>query len=184
MISINKKGFTVIELILSFALVMFLSVAMFALVNNYRAKEEKEATSRDLLTLKNTLTQDIYEDIQTSKLDRIEYCKDNNNEIIKQCINIYFLDGTSKQLNIQKEKVITEDDGTTFQYDTFNIIYGKVKYKNPDPKFTKIVSDYILTYSTETDELEYGNLYKIKIRVRHQDIQEEYIIEVVATGVN
>lgn len=180
----NEKGFTVIELVLSFAFVMFLAIAMFAVVNSYRSREQKEAINRELLTLKSTLTQDIYEDTLNRKVDKIEYCLDEEGEIVEQCINIDFLDGTTKQLSVVNESVTTNEDGTTFTYDTFSIIYGNVKYNNPDPKFAKIVSDYILTYTTELDNLEYGVLYKIRIRIDHQDIEEEFVIEVVTTGIN
>lgn len=180
----NKKGFTVIELILSFALVMFLAVAMFAVVNNYRTRQQKESVNRELTKLKTTLTQDIYEDITNKKLKKIEYCKDAQGEIIKQCVYIYFQDGTNKQLKVNMEEVADNTiQGTTFKYEEFSIIYGKVKYPNPVPKFAKIVSDYMLTYSTEEDELEYGTIYKIQIRIAHQDIKDEFKIEVVATGV-
>jgi len=181
----NEEGFTVIELVLSFSLVMFLAVAMFAVVNNYKNREQKETVNRDLLTLKTTLTQDIYEDINSKKVKKIEYCKDANNDIIKQCIYIYFQDGTNKQLKVNLEEVVDNTiEGTTFKYEEFSIIYGNVKYENPVPKFAKVVSDYMLTYSTDTDNLEYGTLYKIKIRIAHQDILDEIVIEIIATGTN
>lgn len=179
----NEKGFTVIELVLSFALVMFLAIAMFAVVNNYRTREQKEAVNRDLITLKTTLTQDIYEDIAKKKVKKIEYCRDSNSNIIKQCVYIYFQDGTNKQLKVNVEEVTDKNiQGTTFKYEEFSIIYGKVKYENPVPKFTKIVSDYMLTYSTKEDKLEYGTIYKIEIRLSHQDIEDEFKIEIITTG--
>lgn len=179
----NENGFTVIELVLSFALVMFLAVAMFAVVNNYRNRQQKEVVNRELTTLKNTLTQDIYEDINKKKVKKIEYCKDASSNIINQCIYIYFQDGSDIQLRIDMELVEDNSiEGTTFKYEDFSIIYGTVKYKNPVPKFTKIVSDYMLTYSTEEDNLEYGTIYKIEIRLAHQDIDDEFKIEVITTG--
>lgn len=180
---LDKKGFTVIELILSFSLVMFLALGMFALVNNYRNREIKESVKKELLTFQNTLTQDIYEDTVERKVDYIKYCKDSNGENIKQCINIRFLDGTEKQLKVLEEKKETTEDGTTFQYETFNIIYGGVKYENPEPKFAKVVDDYILNSTIESDNLEYGVIYRIKICIEHQDIENEYVINVVTTGV-
>ena len=181
---LDNKGFTVIELILSFVFVMFLAVAMFSLVSNYRNRELKESVKRDLLALENTLTQDIYEDTLKRKVDNISYCKDDDGKNLKQCINIFFLDGTKKTLEVKEEIVTTEDDGTPFKYETFNILYGGVKYKNPDPKFAKVVNDFILSYTTDDDGLEYGTIYKIMIRIKHQDIEHEYVVNVVTTGVN
>jgi len=180
---LDNKGFTVIELILSFVLVMFLAMSMFALVNNYKNREQKEAVKRDLLALQNTLTQDIYEDTTERKVDYIEYCKDESGNNITQCININFLDNTAKQLKIEKVNKPVTEDGTTFEFETFNILYGGVKYDNPDPKFAKVVSDYILTSTIEDDNLEYGVIYHIKIRIEHQDLEDEYVVDVVTTGV-
>jgi len=181
---LDKKGFTVIELILSFILVMFLAMSMFALVNNYKNKEQIEAVKRDLMKLQNTLTQDIYEDTITKKVEQISFCLDESGEVIKQCINIKFLDKSVKQLKVVETTDRVTDEGTTFDYNTFNIYYGGHKYKNPDPKFTKIVSDYILTSTVPEDNLEYGVIYHIKLRIEHQDIEDEYVIDVITTGVN
>ena len=181
---LDKKGFTVIELILSFILVMFLTLSLFALVNNYKNRQQIESIKRDMLFLRNTLTQDIYQDTIERKVKNINYCLDPEGEIIKQCININFLDGTTKQLKIEQIKEPVEEDGTTFEFETFNIIYGGVSYKNPDPKFAKVVSDYMLTSTTEEDGLEYGKIYHIKIRIAHQDLEKEYAVDIVTTGIN
>ena len=88
-----------------------------------------------------------------------------------------------QQLKINIEEI--EDntiEGTQFKYEDFSIVYGTVKYKNPVPKFTKIVSDYMLTYSEKEDNLEYGAIYKIEIILAHQDIDDEFKIEVITTG--
>lgn len=179
---LDNKGFTVIELILSFTLVMFLTLGMFALVNNYRAREEKESVRKELLAYQNTLTQDIYNDTLERKVKSMNYCKDNNDQVINQCINIDFLDGTSKELQIKNREIETEEDGTTFSYSTFNIIYGGVAYENPEPKFATIVNDYILTMTTVDNNLEKGVIYKIKIRIKYQDIDDEFVVEVITTG--
>lgn len=179
----KEKGFTVIELVLSFALVMFLAVAMFAVVNNYRTRQQTEAVNRDLTSFTTMLTQDIYEEMSKKKVKKIEYCKDNSGKIINQCTIITFQDNTTKQLKIEMEEVVDDTiEGTTFKYEEFSIVYGTRKYQNPVPKFAKIVSDYMLTYSTEEDDLEYGTIYKIQIIIEHQDIEDEFKIEIITTG--
>lgn len=179
----NNKGFTVIELILSFVFVMFLAMSMFALVNNYKNRQQEESLRRELTTLENTLTQDIYEDTIERKVNYIENCKDESGNVINQCINIYFLDGSDKQLKVIQTREEAEEDGTRFEYETFNILYGGVKYDNPDPKFAKVVSDYILTSSIPEDNLEYGKIYRIRIRIEHQDLDDEYVVDIVTTGI-
>ena len=49
----NKKGFTVIELILSFAFVSILTVSLFTLVMNYKTKEQHAADITELNQLEN-----------------------------------------------------------------------------------------------------------------------------------
>lgn len=180
---LDNKGFTVIELILSFILVMFLALSMFALVNNYRNREQKESIRRDLLTFQSTLTGDIYQDTLERKVDYIRNCEVTN-DAIKGCIDIKFLDETNKELKIVKEEKTTTEDGTTFTYDSSYILYGGVKYELPDPKFARIVDDYMFFSTIEEDNLEYGVIYKIRIRIEHQDLEDEFVIEVVTTGIN
>lgn len=179
---LDNKGFTVIELILSFILVMFLALSMFALVNNYRNREQKESIRRDLLTFQNTLTGDIYQDTIERKVDYIRSCDIDG--VIKGCINIQFKDGTYKDLKIITEEKTATEDGTTFTYFSSYILYGNVKYELPDPKFARIVDDYMFFSTVEEDSLEYGVIYKIRIRIEHQDLDDEFVIEVVTTGVN
>ena len=185
---LDKKGFTVIELILSFILVMFLAISLFALVNNYKNRQQIESIKRGMVKLQNDLTEDIYLDTIQKKVKNINYCLDYsvnpNGEIIKQCVDINFLDGSKKQLKIEQIEEQVEEDGTTFEFETVNFLYGGRKYKNPDPKFVKVVSDYMLTSTTEEDSLEYGKIYHIKIRIAHQDLEKEYVIDIVTTGIN
>lgn len=179
---LDKKGFTVIELILSFAFVMFLALGMFALVNNYRARQQKESTKKDLTVLQNTLTEDIYKDTVQRKVDYIRYCQNDKGENINQCINIKFLDGTEKQLKVVKEDKQVTEDGTSFSYSSFYIQYGTIKYENPAPKFAKVVDDVMLNSTVEGDRLEYGVIYRIQIRISHQDLDDEFVVKIITTG--
>ena len=179
----NNKGFTVIELVLSFVLVMFLSISMFALVNNYRDREEREAVKKSLLALKNTVTTDIYQDTIERKVKNIEYCRNSSDVVIDGCIEINFMDGVTKTLEIATERVTINDEGHYFTFDCPYILYGGVKYSNPYPGFTNIESDYMLTYTTNRDDLEYGTLYRINLRLTHQDITDEFVINIVTTGI-
>ncbi len=181
---LDKKGFTVIELILSFIFVMFLAIGMFSLVNSYREREETETIRSELLTLRNTITSDIYKDTTTRKVKKMNYCLDGSNQVIDNCIEIYFMDDTMKQLKVVHEQVKIDDDGHYFDFDSIYFTYGGVKYENPDPVFTTMVSDYMLTYTTDQAHLEYGVIYKINLRIKHQDLSNEFVIDVVTTGVS
>ena len=167
---LDNKGFTVIELILSFIFVMFLAIAMFSLINNYHEKEEREAIKSRLETLKNTLTTDIYQDTIKRKVRNMEYCLDSSDEVIDGCIVINFLDNTSKKLQIAHEVIEVNDEGHYFTYTSDYLLYGGVKYNNPDPRFAKVVNDYMLISTTDIDKLEYGVIYKINLRIKKMNL--------------
>ena len=61
---LNNKGFTVIELVLSFAFVSVLSVSLFAVVINYREKQQESSIETKLLSYKSKLIVDVQNDIQ------------------------------------------------------------------------------------------------------------------------
>ena len=52
---LNNKAFTVIELIVSFAFVSVLSISLFAIVINYKEKEQDVSIETELLSFKSDL---------------------------------------------------------------------------------------------------------------------------------
>jgi len=179
---LNKKGFTVVELVLSFSLVMILAVSMFAVINNYRIKQKKESVKRELVTYINKITKDIYDDIYTYKVKEMSYCGVLG-AISNNCVQITFMDDSVKKLKIEKEKVTEYIGSTPISVDSFSIIYDGVRYRNPSPKFASIINDYLLTY-VDTSDISYNStIYRIKIRIGHQDLEEEQKIDIVATGI-
>ena len=58
---INNKGFTIIEVILSFSFIMIISVGLFISATNYKNKQQQESAKRDLETFKmNIISEIIY----------------------------------------------------------------------------------------------------------------------------
>ena len=56
---LNKKGFTVIELIMSFTFSSILAISLFAVVINYRNKEMDFSIKNDLLAFKSQVIIDL-----------------------------------------------------------------------------------------------------------------------------
>lgn len=75
---LNNRGLTAVELIVSFALVSIITIAMFGVVNRYRDKENMESFKNTVTTYKNTLTQTIYNDI---------IANNGLNDVIQQPLN-------------------------------------------------------------------------------------------------
>lgn len=170
--NINDKGFTAVELIISFTLVMFIAIGMFSLVTNYRSRQQVESTKKEILTFKTKITQDIQKDIYERKVKNITSCGN-------KCVNINFMDGITKKISVETEEITINDSGTNFKFKTFYISYGGVKYKNPEPKFLTVTNNSILTSTTTSDDLKSGKIYKINIDLKHEELKDDFVIRIV-----
>lgn len=185
---LNKKGFTIVELIVSFAFVSIVTVSLFALVVNYKNKQQNVSTSTELLTFKSKLTIEIQNDIQRKLLDKIEYCIEPTGDITPKCVVFTFRNGETKRLVIKdEEKVdnIVNDDGTVsnFSYRIPYILYGNVRYIPPDAKNIYIRSEYMLEKTTLDDDLENNMaLYKVRVLLEHEDLDGDMDLSIVALG--
>lgn len=180
---LNKKGFTIIELIVSFAFVSILTASLFAVVINYKEKEQDVSVETELLSFKYKLTVEIENDIQKKLLNYIEYCTDLNGNISNRCIILNFMDGTSKTLEIKSEKKTETIEDSVFTYDEPYILYGGIRYTPPDASRIFIKNDYMLQYTTLDDDLENNmSLYRIKLSLEHVDFKKPFDITIVATG--
>ena len=180
---LNNKAFTVIELIVSFAFVSVLSISLFAIVINYKEKEQDVSIETELLSFKSKMNVEIENDIQKKILKNIKYCTTSAGSISNRCIILSFMDGTSKTLEIKNEKVTENVEDSTFTYEIPYIVYGGIRYTPPDDNRIFINSDYMLQYTTTSDDLENNlALYRIKISLEHTDIEDPIDISIVALG--
>ncbi len=178
----NNKGFTVIELVLSFAFVSALTVSLFALVLDYKEKELYAADVAELTTYKNMMTTMIQKDIESKLLKKVDYCR-NGEKIVNKCVELFFQDGTSKQLQIAFEKVDTTVSTSTFSYYKYYLIYDDVAYEVPAAGNVELVSNFMLEASTPNDGLENNlSLYSIKVEFRHKTINADAKLIIVALG--
>ncbi len=200
---IDNKGFTVIELILSFTLVMILSVGMYKMVANYRDKSQLEAIRSEMIDYKTKIIADIENDISEKFLDTVDYCR-KSGTIEKRCLVLKFKDGTSKRLMVRQETKTdvyygAGDEKAEYSYQSPYITYGAfntsngndivgdppLRYTPPQAKFLTFISDYMLEFTTTDDDLENGMaLYKIYIGIKHSDLEETFDINIVALGNN
>jgi len=56
---LNKKGLTIIETVVTFALIMFIIAGLLTIIMNYRHRLNTDIKFLDLTTYKNTLTKEI-----------------------------------------------------------------------------------------------------------------------------
>lgn len=64
---LNNKGLTAIEVLVCFAIISVIVIAMFNIVNNYKNKQDLESYKSNITTYKNTITKTIYDDIIENK---------------------------------------------------------------------------------------------------------------------
>ena len=179
----DKNGFTVIELILSFAFVSAIAAALFGAVVNYRDKEERTTVETRLISFKNRMTLEIQKDIEMKMLNSIEYCRDEADNIINRCVIFNFLDGTSKRLKTEFEEEHDEYGSDDFTYLVPYLLYGDLKFEIPDAIDIDVDTGYMLSYTTAEDALENNTgLYNLSVSFTHMKYDIKFDINIIATG--
>ena len=105
----NNKGFTIVELIISFSLVMIVLIYLLRTIIVIGNKESELLTLQEYTVVEANLLKDIYNDIEKTTSTEIKI-KDLNNGI--------YIEGVGKQIEIDKENN--------------SIIYGDIIYELPE----------------------------------------------------
>ena len=174
--NMNKKGFTTIELVVSFAMIAIILASLLSFTIYYRDKVKNEEIRSQLLDFKNTITKVVYDDIISGKIVKAEYCAGSTS-----CINLI---GKNNEVHVLK--IITDlsnsnrgiylnYDGTDYMLPDSDIYQSK---SNADTK-----TEELFACSFNAFELSnYNNLiYNIKIKYRHYLLDEEYEILLTIT---
>ncbi len=189
----SNKGFTVIELIMSFVFSSILAISLFSIIVTYKNKQVDSSIEQELLAFKAHLVMDVQDDVQLKGVKEIETCKQIDNEgretIEPRCIYITFNDNTKKVFRVDTEIKIDEiyDDNNEkiadYSYGVPYIIYGDIKYDIPDGANIFIDDDYILHTKSINDGIETRTkLYKIGFNLNHADLDTDIDISIVING--
>ena len=199
---LNNKGMSIIEIVLSFSLIMVMVVSMLTVVVNYRNKVQLSIKKLRMDTFKNTLTQDIQNDILTLGLKEINvyYSSDNDENSygeckiltdLSSCINLIFKDGTEKAFGVSKVSIDNRES-----IENKYLYYDGIKYKLhevlPDTKpegrswldMQSIVVEDSNLLKSDSTILEDGtkvSLYSIDVSISHIDFKQDFGIHIVAT---
>lgn len=201
----NNKGFTTIEILITFVLLAIIVTSLYGTVESYKNKENIESYKSKILSYKNLLTREIQDDlikkglidvrVSTTQMD----ITDPNNVVPeRENVYLYFRDGTTSLLTI--ERVLADDYGTTDstdgtdcpsgKNDMFAIYYGPyyggtasdlTKYTLPDLGFgtnetgCKVLDLRITGVNISTD----NNILTIYIEFYHPDFGTKYAIDIV-----
>lgn len=194
---LNNKGMSIIEVVLTFTLIMLISTGLLVIVVNYR---NKVAVSLERLTLdsfKDNLTQDIYSDFYRKGLKEITDITGQtacSSLGLNTCVKITFQDDSTSILGTSKIETSNKDSiQNKFVY------YDGVKYPLKDslPKTLPnnrtwselaaitIYDENILSKtSTLLEDGTKVDVYSIDIEVGHIDFKEDFGIHIVASTDN
>lgn len=192
---LNNKGVSIIEIVLTFALIMVMTMGMLSIVFNYREKASISMEKLDLDTFKNTLTKEIQDDILTLGVKEINTSGEClRHPELNSCINIVFsdADGTSKVFGTSKV-----DNNDVDSIENKFLYYDGLKYKIVDKLPNKIptgekavdfqtikIQDQNIL-STDSMVLENGTVvtfYSIDVYISHIDFDEDFGIHITTTS--
>lgn len=189
---LNEKGMSVIEVVLTFALIMTIVAGILTLIMNYRNKTQTNLTYLELSTYKNTITKEIQDDILKLGIADINHGGECTSGEFSSCSNIVFKTGIEKILAVSKID-ISNRDSVLNKY----IRYGDTKYPIEDTlpetipsgrqpgEFQSIFvsdSDFLSVDSTILSDGTEIKIYSIDIYIEHIDFDDDFGIHIVATN--
>lgn len=159
----NRKGATIVELIVSITVLLVIVTFLFQTVISLKEVYNSSGIKTEMLTKQALISKMINNDLRSKKIELATTCGDNN------CIAFYFEDGTRKTLELIKK---TEESPAY-------LIYGDYKTeltKNSNFGDYQIKSETIST----TANLNYDSMLSIDIPIFHSLLQnQDYGINIV-----
>ncbi len=182
---LNKKGFTLIEILVSFTLVMIILLNLFSVVMAYRDRASITSLREDYNTFKSLVTKDVHNDILKKKLTSITELAASacSADATTRCYQFRFGDGSIKNLFVSNHQTAA---GVRDKY----LQYGDQKYRIrddiPDNNMIpagKTVLDY-QNVTIEADPLKRTvsggrTIYTIKIHLYHHELDEDFGLDLV-----
>jgi len=178
-LNINRKGFTIVELILSFALISVIVIGMLTIVINYRSMVKISNRKIELVQYKNTVTKQIQDDITSYGVEDVSYCKDASGNNIVTCVTFTFQNNTTKNLLFSNSNVKNR-----------YIQYGGEKFPIQEAgqdDFTSL-SDAMIHLPSERTGITFDSqtvndvtVYKVRIPIITDDIDNDFGLFIVAT---
>ena len=105
----NNKGFTLVEMLVSFSLSMILIIILFQLIINLKDVYMSSGLKTELLNKQYLMTNKIYDDLNKLKVSNIGICTDT-----EKCISFTYSNNTTK-------KLIIDETNKTLTYDNYTI---------------------------------------------------------------
>ena len=174
----NNKGFTIVELIISFVLVMTISVGLFKVVDSYRQKQQQESYKK----MTKAYANEILTNIQTDVIDGggvVEVTPVNVTAASSVCKG-YNQGIKIKLRNSSEEKVLCVGNGS-FNSNKNGVLYDGIYYEKPS-KFIEILDDFLFSYSNEFvyNTCRLKKVWNININFKHQEVKDTLKINITS----
>ena len=95
---LNNHGLSLVEIVVTFAIVMAIVSGLMAVIMNYRLRAQNSLSELELQTYKNTLTKEIQDDILSFGISEINQggscASSTNKNRFSSCANLVFKNGT------------------------------------------------------------------------------------------
>ena len=209
MLKLNNKGFTLIELTLSFLTAFMMAFSMYDLLFGYRERQYEESLLSQMEDYSNQIQLAVQNDISERKLKLIVNVELPNEEKNKKVDSLgekaeryaailKFNDGTEKRLAVVEEMKYFEDTKNANKI-TY-ISYGGIKFESSEARLLEFKIKYflyeypdenVITYSypdvanPSVDEVAFlknTKIYKIAIPIYHNDLEGDHGFEIIAVG--
>ncbi len=190
--ALNNKGMSIIEVVITFTLIMFFATGLLIIIVNYRNTVSVSLEKLKLDTFKDSISQDINNDILTLGLREVNTegeCSTLTD--LNRCVNFVFKDGTQKAFGTSKV-IANNKDSIINKY----LYYDGLKYKLKDSLPDKIPADRTYadlqqisifdgnilehTYTVLEDGTKI-NIYSVNVSVFHVDFNDDFGVHIVAS---
>ena len=162
----NKKGFTIIEVIVSFSMISIILTSIVGFAINYRNRLKDEEVISQLVDFKNTITKVVYDDIFRYGIVRIEKCISSSS-----CAN--FIDRNN---NIHTLEIIDIRETSSVNKKGAYLSYDGIKYMLPDSDIRQ-GDQYMCNFDGKFIFSNYNDrIYTLKIQFTHYGLNKEYEI--------
>ena len=183
---INKKGFTIAEIVVSFSLLSVIFISVIGTTVFYRNKMKEEEVITQLTDFKNVITKAIYDDIlshddneivSVSSCIGIDNCvnfidKENNSHILR------ILEYTNNNSNPGNGVYLSYNDNLYMLPDSDLYTFSEEDIVGAIPER---VCDFVGGFNVDHYEEDSIELYTVKISFEHKDYEKELDISVTIT---
>jgi len=183
---LNNKGMTSIEVLISFVVVVMISVSMYTTVNAYQNKQHVESFKEKIMTYKNLLTKEVNDDLIKKGLIAVDVQFDTPNST--HYITFTLKKGQVKRMIIENKKASDFGSGVSAaadQNDKFVISYGdlnkEVQYPLPNVGSTKNDNNKTM-YDLRINMVEVSTtdgVFSLFVGFIHPDLENRYNINIV-----